>query len=41
VELAQLLETSDVVSLHCPRSQETTGLLDDRALRRMRPARCS
>lgn len=37
VELDELLATSDVVSLHCPRSSATRGLLDDTALRRMRP----
>ena len=36
VELPQLLATSDVVSLHCPRSPETKGLLDEAALRSMR-----
>lgn len=37
VDLEQLLETSDVVSLHCPRSPATRGLLGPAALRRMRP----
>ena len=35
--LAVLLESSDVVSLHCPRSPATRGLLDAAALARMRP----
>lgn len=37
VELDRLLTTSDVVSLHCPRSPATTGLIDEAALRSMRP----
>jgi phosphoglycerate dehydrogenase-like enzyme len=37
VDLAHLLDTSDVVSLHCPRTPATAGLLDEAALRRMRP----
>ena len=36
VALEELLDRCDVVSLHCPRSSETTALLDDAALRRMR-----
>jgi phosphoglycerate dehydrogenase-like enzyme len=36
LDLAQLLATSDVVSLHCPRSPETRGLLDEAALRSMK-----
>lgn len=36
VELAQLLSSSDVVSLHCPRSPATAGLLDEPALQQMR-----
>lgn len=35
--LGELLATSDVVSLHCPRSPATVGLLDDAVLRRMKP----
>jgi phosphoglycerate dehydrogenase-like enzyme len=37
VDLEELLGSCDVVSLHCPRSPSTQGLLDDTALRRMRP----
>ena len=37
VLLDDLLETSDVVSLHCPRAPETRGLIDAGALARMRP----
>ncbi|WP_018868453.1 MULTISPECIES: D-2-hydroxyacid dehydrogenase [unclassified Thioalkalivibrio] len=37
VPLPELLATSDVVSLHCPLSPETRHLIDDDALRRMRP----
>jgi D-3-phosphoglycerate dehydrogenase len=37
VPLEELLEQSDVVSLHCPRSAATHGLIDASALRRMRP----
>ena len=37
VPLEELLEQSDVVSLHCPRSEATRGLLDAAALQRMRP----
>lgn len=37
VPLAELLGASDVVSLHCPRSAATRGLLDAAALARMRP----
>ena len=35
--LEELLDSSDVVSLHCPRSPSTRGLLDGAALARMRP----
>lgn len=34
VTLAQLLEESDVVTLHCPRSPETRGSVDPRRMRR-------
>ncbi len=37
VALAELLAASDVVSLHCPRSATTRALLDEAALRAMRP----
>ena len=37
VPLEELLERSDVVSLHCPRSAATRGLVDAAALRRMKP----
>jgi lactate dehydrogenase-like 2-hydroxyacid dehydrogenase len=33
----QLLEDSDFVTLHCPLTPETRGLIDDAALRRMKP----
>ena len=32
----QLLETSDVVSLHCPLSPQTQDLIGERQLRRMK-----
>ncbi len=38
VSLDELLETSDVVSLHCPRVPGTLGLIDAAALARLRPA---
>ena len=37
VALDELLAESDVVTLHCPRSPATRGLLDEAALRRIRP----
>ena len=37
MSLNDLLSTSDVVSVHCPLSAETTHLIDRAALRRMRP----
>jgi phosphoglycerate dehydrogenase-like enzyme len=37
VVLDELLAQADVVSLHCPRSPQTRGLLDAAALARMRP----
>lgn len=37
VTLETLLETSDVVSLHCPLTPDTHHLLDEAALRRMKP----
>ncbi len=36
-DLATLLASSDVVSLHCPLTDETTGLIDRAALVRMKP----
>lgn len=36
-DLAALLETSDVVSLHCPLTEETRGMMDAGAFSRMRP----
>lgn len=38
VELSELLEQSDVVTLHCPLTAETSGLIDAAALRRMKPS---
>jgi phosphoglycerate dehydrogenase-like enzyme len=37
-DLDDLLEASDVVSLHLPLTPETEGLIDQRALARMKPA---
>ena len=37
VALDELLERSDFVSLHCPLTEETRGLVGERALGRMRP----
>lgn len=37
VDLDELLDTSDVVSLHCPATPETHHLVDAEALARMRP----
>lgn len=36
--LDELLERSDFVSLHCPLKPATHGLIDERALRRMKPS---
>jgi lactate dehydrogenase-like 2-hydroxyacid dehydrogenase len=36
-ELPELLEVSDVVTLHCPLTPQTHHLIDDAALARMRP----
>jgi len=37
IALDELLERSDVVSLHCPLTEETRGLVDEAFLRAMRP----
>jgi glyoxylate reductase len=37
VELAELLATADFVSLHTPLTPDTHHLIDERALRRMKP----
>lgn len=37
VEMDELLAQSDFVSLHCPLTPETTGLVDEAFLRRMKP----
>jgi len=36
--LNELLATSDFVSLHCPLNESTRGLIDESALRKMKPA---
>ncbi len=36
VSLDRLLAASDIVSLHCPRNSETTGMLDAQAYRKMK-----
>jgi phosphoglycerate dehydrogenase-like enzyme len=38
VPLDELLRTSDFVSLHCPLNEKTRGLIDESALRRMKPS---
>jgi glyoxylate reductase len=37
VPLDELLERSDFVTIHCPLTPDTRGLIDDAALRRMKP----
>jgi D-3-phosphoglycerate dehydrogenase len=37
VELGELLEQSDIVSLHCPRDASTLRMIDAAALQRMKP----
>jgi glyoxylate reductase len=37
VPLEELLERADFVTIHCPLTPETRGLIDDEALRRMKP----
>jgi phosphoglycerate dehydrogenase-like enzyme len=37
VPLDALLERSDFVTIHCPLTPDTRGLIDDAALRRMKP----
>ena len=37
VPLDELLEQSDFVTLHCPLTEDTRGLISDEALERMRP----
>jgi len=36
MELDQLLSSSDVLTLHCPSTPETRGLLDEQALRKLK-----
>ncbi len=40
MELEDLLHWADVVTLHIPRTAETTNLLDDKRLKRMRKGAC-
>lgn len=37
VTLDELLQSSDIVSLHCPRTQETRNMFDKRAYEKMKP----
>ncbi|MFJ5560771.1 phosphoglycerate dehydrogenase [Streptomyces sp. NPDC093250] len=37
VSFGELLATADVVSVHCPLTEATSGLFDERALRAMKP----
>ena len=37
VELPELFERSDIISLHCPLTPETHHLIDERAIERMKP----
>ncbi len=40
VTFDELIGSSDVISLHCPLTPETRHLIDEAALRRMRPGAC-
>jgi glyoxylate reductase len=37
MDLDELLESSDIISIHCPLTEQTRHLIDERALRRMKP----
>lgn len=37
VGLGELLKNSDVISLHCPLTEQTNGLIDERAISMMKP----
>lgn len=37
VALDELLASSDILSLHCPRTEQTKGLIDARAFKKMKP----
>lgn len=38
VELKQLLRDSDIISLHCPLTEDTQGLINQRAIEQMKPS---
>jgi len=40
VDLDTLLETSDFVSIHCPSTDETRGMMDTAVFERMKPTAC-